>query len=405
MSDAVTSKLVVEESAAPRALLRTGLGLTVASWLVSRFIVGIMWGPVRNPFSFDPNQWIRWDSFNYASIALHGRTFARCSSPAFASHPNPLSQVWCGTAGWLPGFPWLVRALTFLGISFQSAGILIAWTALAAALFLVWFGWGRELTAPRAFAMMMLFGLFPGAVYNFAYFPTSMALALIAGAAIAIGKGRYWAGALLLTAAGLCYPSAWFAAIGIAVALVATARSLGDAVVVRRALWGLAGLSSIAILFVDDQLSFGYVGAYFVENTQRGVRATGYPGVDFLRMLFTQNTVEQHAIGGFAGTMLAVQALLAIVIAAIGTWLVWKAWRSGDHDNRIIYPAAIGVGVVLGVLFLSAGAGSWNRSIVLAAPCVVCVRRLPYAALLPLIAVASITAAVLGHSFFVGSLI
>ncbi len=405
MSDAVTSEVGVEEPTAPRALLRTGLGLTVASWLASRFIVGIVWGPVRNPFSFVPNQWIRWDSFNYASIVLHGRTFARCSSPPFASHPNPLSQVWCGTAGWLPGFPWLVRVFNLLGISFQSVGIVITWTAMAAALFLVWFGWGRELTVPRAFAMMMLFGLFPGAVYNFAYFPTSLALASVVGAAIAIGKGRYWAGALLLTAAGLCYPSAWFAAIGIAVALVATAWNLGDSVLMRRAFWGLAGFGSIAILFIDDQLSFRYVGAYFVENTQRGVRASGYPGMDFLRMLFTQNTVEQHSIGGFAGAILAVQALLAIVLAVVGACLAWKSWRSVDHDKLIIYPAAIGVGVVLGVLFLSAGAGSWNRSIVLAAPCVVCVRRLPYAFLFPLIAIAGFTAAVLGDSFFAGSLI
>ncbi len=310
-----------EQQAGPRASLGTGLLLTVVAWVVSRFVVGVDWGPALNPFQFNPNLWARWDTFNYLAIAQQGRTFGKCSSPAFVSQPNPFSEIWCGTAGWLPGYPWLIKVGHMAGFSLEAAGLLISWVALAVALFLVWWGWGRDLSPGRALAVLLAFGLFPGAVYNFAIFPTSLALALVVGAILSASREHYIVCALLLTAAGLCYPSAWFAAGGIAVGLVILAVPLGLDAVIRRTFWGVLGLTSVVILVLHDQFAFqGMYNAYFILDTQKFLVAKGFPGEEFLRIVFTHNTLEQKKLSTFAATLLGIQAVITVLLTRRPPW-------------------------------------------------------------------------------------
>jgi hypothetical protein len=394
-----------EHPSQPRATIASGVLLTLVAWLLSRLTVGAAWGQARNPFSFNPNLWTRWDSFNYATIAMHGRTFGRCRSPRFSALPNPLHMKWCGTAGWLPGYPWLIRAVNLSGIALPKAALLISWIGLATAMFLVWLGWGRDLPLGRALVLLLLFGLFPGAVYNFALFPTSVALACVVGALLAAMRERFLTAALLMFFAGLCYPSSWFAALGLAVGLVLIALPLGEAAIVRRALWGLAGLASLLVLGLHDQFAYGHADAYLLMDSQRGLDAKGFPGQDFLRLIFTQNTVEQKLIGRFGGAVLAVQGAVAVSLSGAAAVVAALAWRRKGRDPALLYPALVGIAVVLSVLLLAANGGAWNRSVVLAAPCVICLRRVPLPVLCAIVAVVGITTALISRSFFVGSLV
>lgn len=70
-----------------------------------------------------------------------------------------------------------------------------------------------------------------------------------------------------------------------------------------------------------------------------------------------------------------------------------------------VYPAVGGSAVVLGVLAPGANAGAWNRSVVLAAPCVACVKRLPFVALAALVIAVGTTTALISHPFFTGRLV
>ena len=88
--------------------------------------------------------------------------------------------------------------------------------SLAVALFLVWLGWGRELHPVRALLFLIAFGSFPGAVYNCALFPTSLALAGVVGALLAATRERFLLAAVLMTLSGLLLirrrgsqPAAW----------------------------------------------------------------------------------------------------------------------------------------------------------------------------------------------------
>lgn len=390
----------------PLASVLTGLALTALAWCLSRAVVGLSWGPARTPFEFNPYLWARFDSINYLGIAEHDRTFGRCGGPG-----QPLSGLarlshdqWCGTAGWLPGFPWLVRVGGALGFSLPDAGLAISWLAMALALFLVWWGWGRDLHPLRALVLLLLIGLFPGAVYNFAFFPTSLALAGTVGAILAASRERFFVAALCMTLAGLCYPSAWFAAVGLAVGMVAVAWPLGAGVMVRRGFWGAAGLASLLVLGLHDQIAFARADAFFVMDAAPGLRAKGFPGEDFLRLVFTHHTDEQRHLGRFGAGVLAAQGVLAVALTAAAAVLGIRHRRERDGTAGL-YAALVGVAVVVGIMVDSATGGAWNRSVVLAAPVVVCFRRLPAPVLVIVLVAVGATTALMSRFFFNGTLI
>ncbi len=388
------------------ASYRTGIVLTVLAWLISRFVITATWSPARNPLQFAIGQWSRWDSLNYLAIASKGRTFGLCSSSPFSSSPNPLSLKWCGTAGWLPGYPFLVRAMQAAGIDSAHGGLLIAWLAIGGALFLVWYGWGRNLPFWKSLVMLVLFGLFPGSVYNFALFPTSLALLAIVAALIMAIRERFFLAAIFMTGAGLCYPSAWFAAGGLAIGMILVAHNQGNSLAIRRGLWGLAGLSSVVLLLIHDYFAFdGKATAFFLADSQSGLVATGFPGQEFLRLIFTRTTLEQRSIGSFGGAVLAVQGALAVLLTVWATVRTTVGWRQGDRSPNSVYPAMVGFAVMLSILLYGATGGAWNRSVVLAAPCVVCLRGMRSGWLVGTLIVVGVTTALISRYFFLGTLV
>ena len=391
------------ESCSPaRATVASGCAVTVIAWFVSRVVVGAGWGPARDPFSFRPALWAHGDSWNYLAMAAAGRTFGRCGTPAFPGHFGVKAQ-WCGTAGWLPGYPWIVRVLSSMGVSRPYGAMVVPWVALAVAMFLVWFGWGRDLGAGRALALLVLFGLFPGSVYNFAIFPTSVALACVVGAVLAAVRTRFFVAALLIAVAGLCYPTAWFAAVGLAVGLAVVAVPQGPAVLLRRALWGLAGLTSLLVLGIHDQLAFDHFDAYFLRQSQDLFHRGTFPGQQFLRLVFTRSLLVQKLMGRFSAAVLAFQAVVALSLAGAGAVVAGRAWRRKQASPALLYPALVGITVAVVLVFVTR-TGGWDRSVVLAAPCVVGVRRAPLPVLCAMVAVVGVTTAVVSRSFFAGQL-
>ena len=299
-----------------------------------------------------------------------------------------------------------MRTLASVGIDSPHGGLLVAWLATAGALFLVWFGWGRGLTLWKSLLILLMFGLFPGAVYNFAIFPTSLALLAIVAALVMATRERFLLAAVLMTVAGLCYPSAWFAAGGLAVGMVLVAYKQGSSFAIRRGLWGLAGLSSIVFLLIHDYLAFGgKATAFFLVDSQPPLVATGFPGQDFLRLIFTRSTAEQRSIGSFGGVVLAVQGVLAVLLTMGATARMALGWRRGDRSPAAVYPALVGLAVMLSILLHGAAWGAWNRSIVLAAPCVVCLRSMRIQWLIGIVVVVGVTTALISRYFFAGSLV
>ena len=379
--------------------IRSGLLLTAIAWFLTRLAVGVNWGPARNLFSFEPLMWKHWDSFAYLSMAAHGRTFGKCGSSGFPQTPFTLytHEVWCGTAGWLPGYPWMITAAHWIGISLLDSAVIVSWAATFVAIFLVWWGWARRLSAGRALAVLLLFGLFPGAVYNFGIFPTSTGLAFLVGALIAATRGRLAFGALLLTLAGLCYPTAWFAAVGIAAGLVLSGFRLGTSEIVKRALWGIAGLSSLAILAILDQVSFRRAGAFFLDD-QQAIGSVTSVGEYFKQLFITRNDIQQVRMGAHAAPLLSAQVAIAFALSFAGALAAALRWHQKKWAFAQIYPAFASISIVVALALTDTS--TWNRSVVLAAPCVVCLRRLPIPLLWCLVGIVGVTTALISRSFF-----
>ena len=217
------SRLLGSEDQAPSSI-KTGLLLTVLTWLLSRFIVSVTWGQTRNPLSTNPNSWIRWDSVNYLSIAQHG-AYLRELLRVHHSGPTkpvrfPLVRDCAMVAGLSRGSP--------IG-SLDGHRITQCWTSRFVVgdggrdiPRLVWLGQGyppgTSVRGPSPLCPL------PRSCLQLRSLPNIVGPCRRGWCTLAAIRERFLTAALLMTAAGLCYPTVWTAAIGLAIGLVVAAR-------------------------------------------------------------------------------------------------------------------------------------------------------------------------------------
>lgn len=377
--------------------LLVGIVLTVVAWVFGRLVVAASWGPARNPFDVSIQNWKRLDSHHYFRLAQLGNSFLRCPQ---GSLPAYLHVTYCGSAGWLPGYPLVLDALHGVGVGFDVGAQFVAWVAFAVAIFLVWWGWCRTLHWARALAVLCLFAVFFGAVYDYALFPISLALACTVGAVLAATRERLFVSALLMVGAGLCYPSAWFAAGGLAIGLVLTGLRRTPREALRRGAWGLASLVSLPVLGIYDYLTVHRFDAYFAVQGQAGSQIRGGPGHAYLDLVFRHDLPEQIRAGHFGAAMLAVQGIVAPLLIGGAVVALLVDWRKQRAESRDLYALSVGLGVTVALMLLT-NPGAWQRGIALAAPAVPCLRRAPAVALIGALAVTATVTALTSHVFWV----
>lgn len=116
--------------------------------------------------------WARWDSAHYLGIARLGYEFISCKS---IGYPPGLTDA-CGNAGWFPGFPWLMRAMSWSGLSVEVAAAVLPPLFFLACLAVIWnaFLKPRGEASARDLLVLLAAALFPGNVYFHAAFPISL---------------------------------------------------------------------------------------------------------------------------------------------------------------------------------------------------------------------------------------
>lgn len=369
-----------------------GLLVSIAAWLFGRTVVTISYGPARSPFSSIVVPWFHWDTLNYLRVALVGRTFSECPGVPHAVHAAP---AWCGLAAWLPAYPFAAAQLSRLGIPLEISMALVSQLFWLVALFLVWLGWARRLSRPRAAAVLALASVAPGAVYALAMFPLSMALALLLAALIAFQRGRLWTMALLLFVANLTYPAAWYATVAVVVAAAILGLRSSRRAALRDGLIAASALSAIAVLMLHDQIAFHQPRAFFI------LQAAGREGPKYL--VGIPRSLSDSL--GPTGTHLLV--LQAVFITALCTWalviVALRRRRSGLFDGDLML-ALIGLAVVVGNA-LSTTAGDWSRSVLLALPALLVLRRVGRIQLCLLLGASALLCAAMSHFFFTNQLI
>jgi hypothetical protein len=150
--------------------------------------------------------WFRYDSGLYAQIQARGYDLVPCSQVAGME----ASPGWCGTAGWFPGYPALVRLVRRLGFDddlwVMAAIPRVAHLVLLAAIWW-WIGTRRGRTW-RDGAVLAPVALCPGVVYLSAPFPLAQATLALTVALAALARGRPLLGGLAAALAVFSYPTA-----------------------------------------------------------------------------------------------------------------------------------------------------------------------------------------------------
>jgi hypothetical protein len=141
---------------------------------------------------FKPELFIHYDAFLYQSIAQKGYDFYPC--PGYHITNDFRGPGYCGNAGWLPLYPWLLR-LVHLGVSnWALCAVLVSGAASLCCLLILWNDFLKQTPGWRPLVLLVFAGFFPGQTWYASGYPISTVLALILLAFAFLNHRRYLLG-------------------------------------------------------------------------------------------------------------------------------------------------------------------------------------------------------------------
>ncbi len=339
------------------------LGLAAVGFVAGFLLVAVGADRAGERWS-EPARYTWADQAHYLDIAEDGYTLISC-----AEVPGFPPDEWCGTAGWFPGYPALIRAASNLGLSPVGAAVAISDGGLFGLLFLV--AWAlRSCPVPDRLVAVLGASWFPGAVYYRAAFPVSLALLGVVGALVALRAGRWLPAGLCGALAVVCYPEGALLAVVAAPAVVAWLRRRdGTSPDLRVAVRFLACLAvaAVAVLAVY-QVSVGRWDAWFLvqEKYGHGLHSPVAQLSDRLAPITS---------GGAAGLRVpAMQTALVLGLMVVLLATAW--WRRRSLDRLSVMVVAFCTVTWLFPLGLGSGL-SLYRAESLLLPGVLLLRHLP----------------------------
>jgi hypothetical protein len=169
--------------------------IAVGCWVaVTAAIVGVATAAGYDPLSI--GTWKRWDSNTYLRLVTEGYSLARC-----ADDPGN----WCGTAGWFPAYPSLVRLLAAPGLPVGLTGLVVSWLFALATGVLLARTFLRDLSVAAASGALLFAAFMPGAIYQHTVFPLSMLDFFSLLSIWWLGRGRWALGGLAAAIVGASY--------------------------------------------------------------------------------------------------------------------------------------------------------------------------------------------------------
>ncbi|MBV1848905.1 hypothetical protein [Catellatospora tritici] len=245
----------------------------VVSYLVGHLLYTIAGWLVGEPY-LPVDGRVRADSGLYALIASRGYDLFPCrEDPALAPLFSP--DAWCGSAGWFPLYPGLIKAITTItGLGEYEAGLLITEVCLLVTAALLWLLLRRAAVARgTALAVLALATVLPSGVYLHAVFPMSLAAALLLCCVLALHARRWALAGLLGAVVAAAYPvGILVAALGLGpVAVLWHRGELTWPRALRAALLACGlPLLGLAVVFGVYQLTVGHWDAYLMIQRHYG---------------------------------------------------------------------------------------------------------------------------------------
>ena len=334
--------------------------------------------------AWNPQTWNRWDSGHYLSIATTGYEYFSCARDG--------GRPWevCGNAAWFPLYPWTIRPLVALGVAPVTAGVWVAALGALGMLVALWNGFLKG----RGLAGCLLLGLaatFPGAVYQHAIFPTSLALLCLVLTAILVARRRWALAGVAGAGVSLSYVTGVLVCLPSGVAALLRERAWRPALVAG----GIACCGFLLVLLLHKLLLGHWDAFYWVHR--KGFLAIGRPAAMFGAAIAPVFERVDHR-----ARMTAAQALTVSVLVVLGLGTAWvqrgrpdpiRAWALLASVVFWIFPLAVGRGVNL------------YRADALVLPVLLLLRELPPWLLAALLIWLVVLAEQMARLFFTGYLI
>lgn len=365
-------------SGAPLSTL--AIGGALALWLLITSAGALAAG--ESPFEARP--WHRYDSGHYVEIAEDGYSLAPC-----VDVPNRGPDDWCGTTGWFPGYPYLMRLLGAVGLSSMVAGRLLSMAALLGMLATLWFGFLRYRPLPQGLAGMALAAAFPSSVYYGAIFPISLALVCILGCLALVEQRRWPAAGLLGAGATIAYTSG--ITIGAVAAIPLLDREVGPwRERIRGVLW-LALAPALAYVGVAAEMhrTTGHWDAWF--KAMAGYRLEPTSPITAIRDQIARLGPDDTS--GWIG----LQTIVVLLIVVATGVVAWRRWSDLGLGERATVPLVAALWII--PLTLGAALSLWRAESLLL-PAVILLSRLRARYLWPLVAVATVVGYQMARLYF-----
>jgi hypothetical protein len=335
--------------------------------------------------AWNPQAWVRWDARHYMAIATTGYEYFSCARIG--------GRPWeaCGNAAWFPLYPWAMRPLIALGAEPATAGVWVAGLGALGMLIALWNGFLRR-RGVRGWLVLGMAAVFPGAVYQHAVFPTSLALLCLVLAGFFVARQRWALAGVAGAGVALSYVTGMLVSVPNGVAALLRSRAVRPALLAG----GLAA-SGFLLVLVLHQILLGHWDAFYWVH-KKGFPAMARPVDAFLGIVlpaFDPGSDPRARTAGVQALTVAGLVLLGLA-AAVATRRQSnpvRAWAVLCALLFWLFPLLVGRGVSL------------YRSDALILPVVLLLLELPVWVLTPVLVWLVILAEAMGRLFFTGYLV
>ncbi len=319
--------------------------------------------------------WCRFDCAHYVGIALRGYEVYPCAPD------SRLAGLWCGNTAWLPGYPFLVRAVTACGLPPRWAAFLVSGLFAYLTLALLWNVLLRAAakpesavrpTVPAALLALGLAAFFPGGLYAHAIYPLGpFGLATVLSLVLA-AQGRALAAGLAGAAAAFTYPPGLLLAPVLAAGFLVEGRA-DLASRLRRAatsaLLTVAGFGAVVVVQHHDTGNWRAF-ALVMGGYQTRLNNPGTTFAERIRPAFQAPFDVTTAVPG-------AQTLLVLILVASAVVAVARAARAGTFGPLEIFVSLQTAAFWLLPLFLGGITEGLHRRETTLLPLVLLTVRLP----------------------------
>ena len=299
----------------------------IGAWALAQvlMLIAAVWSD-DDPFS--PDTYARWDSGLYLAVANDGPTLERC-----VDIPNRSPDDWCGTAGWLPLYPLLIRALSVISSMspVMSAWVIASVAQLAGLTGLVMLLRRRGATGQRLLIITTIAALFPGAVWNHAIFPMSLAAALMWWGLVMSDRRHLVIAAILIGLTAVAHNS------GIVIVAVWVALTVLRHRTKASLVASAVAVTPALVLFAYQQMALGHWNAHLLIQSSYGHR------IGFAPQVIIDRVVDAFDAGARPFMLASIQDVYLVVLIALAVFGVAAGVRSQRNDETITAAAIIGI--------------------------------------------------------------